>query len=47
MKTSYSVTWHDPDGEAHVGRLELGAKALRLTEDGDRGASFATTSFRV
>jgi hypothetical protein len=35
MKTSYSVTWHDPDGKVHVGRLELGAKALRLTEDGD------------
>lgn len=38
MKTSYSVTWHDPDGEAHVGRLELGAKALRLTEDGERSS---------
>jgi hypothetical protein len=37
MKTSYSVTWHGPDREPHVGRLELGAKALRLTEDADAG----------
>jgi hypothetical protein len=36
MKTSYSVTWHDPEGKTHVGHLELGAKSLRLTESGDR-----------
>jgi hypothetical protein len=36
MKTSYSVRWQDSEGERHVGRLELGAKGLRLTEDGER-----------
>ena len=36
VKTSYSVTWHDPEGETHVGHLELGATNLRLTESGDR-----------
>jgi hypothetical protein len=36
MKTSYSVTWHDPEGETRVGQLELGAKSLRLAESDDR-----------
>src|SRR5581483_1389788 len=30
MKTSYAVKWCEPDGQAYVGRLELGARALRL-----------------
>ena len=36
MKTSYSVTWHDPEGETRVGHLELGTKNVRLTESGGR-----------
>jgi hypothetical protein len=38
MMTDYSISWHGPDGETHVGRLELGAKDLRLTESGDGSA---------
>lgn len=30
MKTSYAVKWHEPDGQAYVGRLELGPCALHL-----------------
>ena len=30
MNTSYAVRWREPDGQAYVGRLELGPRALRL-----------------
>lgn len=30
MKTSYAVEWQEPDGQAYVGRLELGPRALHL-----------------
>ena len=33
MKTSYAVKWHEPDGRAYVGRLELGPRALHLVGD--------------
>ena len=33
MKTSYAVKWREPGGEAYVGRLELGPRALRLVGD--------------
>lgn len=33
MKSSYSVKWREPDGQAYVGRLELGARALHLVGD--------------
>lgn len=35
MKTSYSVTWREPGGEAYVGRLEFGPRALHLVGDAD------------
>jgi hypothetical protein len=30
METSYAVKWREPDGSTHIGRLELGPRALRL-----------------
>lgn len=33
MKTSYAVKWREPDGQAYVGRLELGPRALHLVGD--------------
>ncbi|HEX2287703.1 MAG TPA: hypothetical protein VHK46_04255 [Gaiellaceae bacterium] len=30
MQISYAVTWQEPDGDRHSGRLELDADALRL-----------------
>ena len=30
MQISYAVTWEEPDGVRHSGRLELGTNALRL-----------------
>jgi hypothetical protein len=38
MKTQYSVRWHAPDGEDHVGMLEVGQKGLHLTEADDKNA---------
>lgn len=35
MKTSYAVKWHEPDGHAYVGRLELGARTLHLVGAGN------------
>jgi hypothetical protein len=41
--TTYAVTWREPDGQIFVGRLALGAGALRL--DGRRrGADGRTVS---
>ncbi len=34
MKTSYAIKWREPDGQAYVGRLELGPRALHLVGDG-------------
>jgi hypothetical protein len=34
MNTSYAIKWREPDGQAYVGRLELGPRALRLVGDG-------------
>lgn len=33
MNTSYAVKWREPDGQAFVGRLELGPRALHLVGD--------------
>jgi hypothetical protein len=30
VETTYAVTWREPDGPTYVGRLTLGADALRL-----------------
>ena len=30
MKTSYAAKWREPDGTTHVGRLELGPRAMHL-----------------
>lgn len=36
MRVTYAVTWQEPDGARHSGRLELGTDALRL--EGRNGA---------
>lgn len=36
MRITYAVTWQEPDGVRHSGRLELGTEALRL--EGRNGA---------
>jgi hypothetical protein len=34
MQSSYAIKWREPNGDSHVGRLELGPRALRLVGDG-------------
>jgi len=33
MTTSYAIKWREPGGEAYIGRLELGSRALHLVGD--------------
>jgi hypothetical protein len=44
MPITYAVTWQEPDGDRHSGRLELGTDALRL--EGRNGAGALKRSVR-
>lgn len=39
MRITYAVTWEEPDGARHSGRLELGAEALTLEGGNDNAAA--------
>jgi hypothetical protein len=44
MRVTYAVTWQEPEGDRHSGRLELGTDELRL--DGRNGEGAVTRSIR-
>jgi hypothetical protein len=46
MRTTYAVTWQDPDGAIHSGRLELGSDALSLEGRNGKGAASRTLRYQ-
>lgn len=45
MRITYAVTWQEPDGDRHSGRLELDADALRLEGRNGAGALKRTVRY--